>query len=604
MYAAIHCGLTNEMIENYDSYPSKEEMIRELTEKRLGYDFINDKPYDWEKAARKKDKTKGIEKYWLADHLSKNMGDITQIKSLPETDMLFYSAPCTDWSVSGKQAGGDWTCLDCENKYDPMQYSLEDRYTCPNCGSHNIKSTRSGLLFEVERLLVDYQKRNCLPKFLVLENVKNLVSKKFIDSFNNWVARLETFNYNTYWAVLNSKDTGVPQNRERVFCVSIRKDIDNGRFEFPVPFDLGIRLKDILEDDINVISKYFLSDEVQARLKITDPEFKKNVIGTTIGDECTRFGERDAVYHEDCIMGALCASDYKQPKQIYVGEKSIIGTTAPEGRTIGQRDRVYNPNSYVAALESTDYKQPKQVFVGENRIDKVGKIEIEGWGHADTDVVTDQGVCHTLQTHNRHNVIQTDNKPIQSGTLMGKYEKMHDISRRVYDEEGIAPTLHCLNGGNQECKISRNKLKVVRKLTPKETFMLQDFDDKDCDACQSIGMSDTLAYKVTGNSITVRVIELILQHLYKALYNENYKCFDEKVIEMQKEFETAPCYVNRVGNVSTGKSQGGTVYDINGVSQTITAGTHGYGMGNIYDDRDVYGFEKDDFANFMNPPTE
>lgn len=66
-YAAIHCGLTNEMIENYEDYPSKEEMIQQLTDKRLGYDFKKDVPYDWAKLSRKKDKTKGIEKYWLAD---------------------------------------------------------------------------------------------------------------------------------------------------------------------------------------------------------------------------------------------------------------------------------------------------------------------------------------------------------------------------------------------------------------------------------------------------------------------------------------------------------------------------------------------------------
>ena len=87
-YAAIHCGLTNEMINSYENYPSKEEMVEELTKKRLGYDFKKDKPYDWEKLSKKKDKTKGIEKYWLADKLSHNLGDITQIDKLPTCDLL------------------------------------------------------------------------------------------------------------------------------------------------------------------------------------------------------------------------------------------------------------------------------------------------------------------------------------------------------------------------------------------------------------------------------------------------------------------------------------------------------------------------------------
>lgn len=104
-YAAIHCGLTTDMIENYTDYPSKEDMVKDLTDKRLGYDFKKDKPYDWEKLSRRKDKTKGIEKYWLADYLSHNLGDMMQIKSLPYSDLLTYSTPCTDLSIAGKQEG-------------------------------------------------------------------------------------------------------------------------------------------------------------------------------------------------------------------------------------------------------------------------------------------------------------------------------------------------------------------------------------------------------------------------------------------------------------------------------------------------------------------
>ena len=214
-YAAIHCGLTKEMIENYDAYPSKEEMVRQLTEKRLGYDFQKDKPYDWAKLSKKKDKTKGIEKYWLADHLSKNFGDITQIKSLPETDVLFYSFPCTDISIAGRKEGLTWKCLECGTEYNPADYSIEDMYECPFCSSHNIKSTRSGLLFEIERLLVDYKERECLPSYLMLENVAQLVRKGNIEDFENWVQRLDNLGYNTYWKVLNSKDTGVPHSRQR-----------------------------------------------------------------------------------------------------------------------------------------------------------------------------------------------------------------------------------------------------------------------------------------------------------------------------------------------------------------------------------------------------
>lgn len=258
-YAAIHCGLTNELIESYENYPSKEEMAAELTAKRLGYDFKNDKPYDWYKLSRKKDKTKGIEKYWLADHLSHNLGDMMQIDALPDCDFLTYSCPCTDLSIAGHQEGLKWTCQDCGHTYDPAAYSVEERYLCPVCGSKHVKSTRSGLLYEVERLLVTAKQNGSLPKYLLMENVDALVSKKYIDSFNNWLERLENLGYHSYYQVINAKNAGVPQNRKRIFVFSILKEIDTGKFTFPVPFDNGIRLKDVLED--TVAERYYLSDE-------------------------------------------------------------------------------------------------------------------------------------------------------------------------------------------------------------------------------------------------------------------------------------------------------------------------------------------------------
>lgn len=258
-YAAMHCGLTNELIENYENYPSKEKMIAELTAKRLGYDFKNDKPYDWCKLARKKDKIKGIEKYWLADHLSHNLGDMMKVESLPDCDFLSYSTPCQSLSIAGHQDGLKWTCQTCGTEYDPATLSVEDRYTCPNCGSHHIKSTRSGLLYEVERLLVTAKNNGNLPKYLLMENVDALVSKKFIDSFHDWLERLDNLGYNSYYQVINAKNVGIPQNRKRIFVISILKEIDTGKFTFPVPFDNGIRLKDVLEETVD--EHYYLSDE-------------------------------------------------------------------------------------------------------------------------------------------------------------------------------------------------------------------------------------------------------------------------------------------------------------------------------------------------------
>lgn len=422
-YAAIHCGLTNEMIANYEDYPSKEEMVKQLTDKRLGYDFKKDVPYDWEKLSRKKDKTKGIEKYWLADHISHNLGDMMQIESLPYSDLLTYSTPCTDLSIAGKQEGLKWTCHDCGCEYDPSELDVDTRYTCPNCGSHNIKSTRSGLLYEVERLLVKAKENNTLPKYLLMENVDALVSKKYIDSFKDWLVRLDNLGYNSYYQTINAKNTGIPQNRNRIFCISIRKDIDTKSFEFPQPFDTGIRLKDLLETDSSVLEKYFLSDEVQKRLQITDPKFEKN----------------------------------------------IVGTTKPEFRTIGQRDLVYQQDSVMGTLVATDYKQPKQILANSN-------------------------------------------EPIHIADLCSeKFQRMHEQSR-----------------------VERDNLRVVRKLTPKECHRLMGFDDIDYENCKAVGMSDTQGYKQSGNSIVTTCISLLIEHLYKAQYDNTYICTDEKMVNFHQ----------------------------------------------------------------------
>ena len=223
-YAAIHCGLTPELIDTYADYPSEEEMAKVLTERNIGFDFKKNAPYDWYKLAKRKGNE--INKYYLACVLSKNLGDISSIKNLDYADFWTYSFPCQDISVAGKQAG------------------IEKG------------KTRSGLLYEVERLLETAVNNGNQPKYLLLENVKNLVGKKFKPQFDEWISRLDELGYNTYWQVVNGKDCGIPQNRERCFAISIRKDIDSIKFGFAKCFDNGLRLKDLLEE--NVDEKYFL----------------------------------------------------------------------------------------------------------------------------------------------------------------------------------------------------------------------------------------------------------------------------------------------------------------------------------------------------------
>ena len=238
-----------------------------------------------------------------------NLGDIRAIKALPAADLWTYSFPCQDISVAGKGAG--------------------------------IKEgTRSGLLFEVERLLNVASESGTLPKYLLLENVKNLVSKKFKADFDRWLSFLFSLGYTNYWQILNAKDYGIPQNRERVFCVSIRGE--HSPFVFPEKQELKLRLRDMI--DAVVDEKYYLKESTI-----------RSIINSTFNSR------RDSIKTGDQVANTLLARDWKGPQCVQVGE-----------------------------------------VVGE------------------------------------------------------KWDKMHDISRRVYEPDGISPTVHCQQGGNTELKIAEN----------------------------------------------------------------------------------------------------------------------------------------------------
>jgi DNA (cytosine-5)-methyltransferase 1 len=160
----------------------------------------------------------------------KNYGDISKIdwNEVPDFDLFTYSFPCQDISNAGLQKG------------------FEE-------GS----GTRSSLLWECRRAIESKH-----PKWLLMENVKALLQKKFQPFFRSWVETLEGYGYRNFWQVLNAKHYGVPQNRERVFMVSIRDDGDNPQYTFPRPFPLQKRLKDILEKEVEE-SFYLRQEQVQ-----------------------------------------------------------------------------------------------------------------------------------------------------------------------------------------------------------------------------------------------------------------------------------------------------------------------------------------------------
>lgn len=139
----------------------------------------------------------------------------------------------------------------------------------------------------------------CLPKYVIWENVKNLLSKKHKHNFDSYLKIMEQLGYNNYYQILNAKDYEMPQNRERVYTISIRKDIDNNKFQFPEKQELKVKLKDMLEYQVE--EKYFLNEE-----KI------EKILNSNFMQEKKRIQEKD---YGDTIL----ARDWKNPKCVQVG---------------------------------------------------------------------------------------------------------------------------------------------------------------------------------------------------------------------------------------------------------------------------------------------
>ena len=316
--------------ENTFNYPSEPEMREYLMNINVGWDFKKKKSSI---PRLKKDK---LYKCYRACIMMNNLGDISTLdpNEIEDFDMFNFSFPCTNISVSGKQEG----------------FKDEDG-----------KITSSGLY--VYGINVIKAKK---PKFIMIENVKNLIQKKFINDFYDIVKEIEELGYKCYYPIgkdkptcLNAKDYGIPQNRERIFVICIRNDIPIN-FEFPEGFDNGIRLKDILEEQVDEI--FYLSQEIQNRFKRNNSKDvmsnKVNTVGTT-APEFRTIGQRDIVYGINGMMGTLVATDYKQPKQIIDVSNNKVRKLTPKEcwRLMGFRDEFIDKCIDYGISNSSLYKQ-------------------------------------------------------------------------------------------------------------------------------------------------------------------------------------------------------------------------------------------------------
>lgn len=435
---------------------------------------------------------------------SKNLGDITKVDEtkLEPFNMICGGSPCQDFSVAGKQKGSVWTCKDCGHEYNPLTVHWSERDKCPCCGSNNIEKTRSSLLVEYLRVI-----RANKPNFGMYENVKNIVGKQFKDTFKMFTDELDEYGYNVYWKVLNAKDYGIPQNRERVYLIFIKKELDNGKFTYPEPFDNGMRLKDILEE--NVDEKFYISeDKVQRFLTNLNNE------DALLYDACQVKREgKSREYNDFCPT--LTARDYKDPRLVNDNVVKQIGTISKcEGNW---------KNPQVGRIYSTDGCSPTLNTCGggshEPKIVQLGNVNPSGKG-MNGNVFDENGLAPTLTTNkgegNKIAIRQATKKGYIECELGGVADLLYPESKtrrgRVQENGQICPTITATKTG--VCRIE-SPIRI-RKLTPKECFRLMGFSDENFEAAEKM-VSNSQLYKQAGNSIVVDVLYYILVELYKAM---------------------------------------------------------------------------------------
>ncbi len=434
----------------------------------------------------------------------KNLGDVKKINidKLPDFDIMTWGFPCQDISIAGRMKG--------------IQ-----------------EGTRSGLYYEGYRIL-----KSKKPKYSIIENVKNLTSQRFKIQFDSILNDIKELGYTNYWKVLNAKDYGVPQNRERVFIVSIRNDIDRNSFIFPSPVELKLKLKDVLEDKVD--ERFYLTESGIGRL------IKKN---NKLIKDC----------QNPNISSCLIAGYHKMSgsNNQYIAESDEVERITglfDTNKSKHQAGSIYNPNGLSPTLTTMDNGGHKQPYILVKEGTKKGYAEaMEGdsINYSYPNSMTKRGrigkeVSQTILTTPSIAVLENTNKLI----CLNNKEKKWSVQDRIYDTEGISATVTAsefkpkiaerkmFNPYNDKeikdiaptqtanCGNSYSSAAVlisedgttfmrIRKLTPLECWRLMGFDDKDFYKAKDAGISDTQLYRQAGNSIVVNVLEKIIEGLLK-----------------------------------------------------------------------------------------
>jgi DNA (cytosine-5)-methyltransferase 1 len=444
-----------------------------------------------------------------------------------------------------------------ENVYDreiPKE-SLDFYMTSPPCQAFSLAGKRKGeddkrgILFYNSHEFIQKNK----PRYFIFENVKGLLSDDKGKTFQRWIDYLagksvngnptifphdESVPYHVYYQVLNAKNYGIPQNRERVFIVGIRDDQDNF-FSFPKPFHLVKRLKDVLEDNID--EKYFLSNEAINRLCYNDSGFSSEI------------------KNENSVGNTICAGDYKLSRGMNVLQENEHKKIKISDFKVCYSDVIIHDIPEIVNVRKTEVDiaqlqkilkehKKKSIFQISKELN-ANKTTVEHWFRTDKYFsIPDAEIWFELKKCLNIESNEFDLSITEFVEKEGVFEK----SNRVYDDRGIAPTITStsadekimnykkLNDSQQEkfdklnvdenisgcltepigragssdeymSMVKRNALLTgrIRRLTPRECFRLMDFPD----TFDFSVVSNSQAYKQAGNSIVVNVLCQIIKKL-------------------------------------------------------------------------------------------
>lgn len=489
-YKDLHCGNDN---TDYSEAFTVDEVIDYLANKGISANYNS--PMTREQVKRMgEDKCRQVYNNIKATH---NLVNIMQAKAsdleIVERDkycyVMTYSFPCQDLSKAGLGKG-----------------MAKD------------SGTRSGLLWEVERLL-DECKGN-LPQVLLMENVPDVIGTKNVSHFAKWLEKLESIGYKCYWKVLNGKDYGIPQNRERCFMVSILGDY---YYEFPKTIPLKLRLKDLLETEVD--EKYYLSDRtIDYFVKHTE-ECKEKGNGfkfePTAGDcisKCvtTRAGggmddnfikEQPKCIQVGMLSGGKWDKMHDQSRRYY----SVDGTapTIPTSCGGNHEPKIAEPK-FASAMGQSGLVQPVDRNYKKNKTEREEYIEWknDNTSHALRTSVIPITCIEISKSNNRF--YQQAYETLQENEC--EYGDTIDAFNKRVNKDGVTPTITTRPEGLKTAILPITQNYRIRKLTPKECWRLMGVKDEDFEKVAK-NQSNSSLYHLAGDSIITNVLMAIFKNI-------------------------------------------------------------------------------------------